>query len=327
MITHKTLKWIVGIFVFGFIITNCVVNRKITEPTQVAILPTSSSTQRFPTLEPTKTFSITSFPTSSVEQYSPTPTSTPTRLSTPDAQAREKLWREIMVKPICSLPCWWGIKPGINSEVEAQELLKPLAIRLDLDSSTIPDGSVLYGAPFDFFELSLYNNLSLVEKKEVIESIHVNGFGIYNPEEFRKIWKRYGPEEIVRLYGSPSRILLQTWQHTPQPRDPTYKYYELSLFYDQLGFIILYHGKIENKPNYTVCPAFSGNLIEEIDIYIKSLASQVPLEDLIGEQGGPRESAYSLQEASELTIQQFYNLISKNQESACFDTKADIWPK
>jgi hypothetical protein len=341
MIILKPLKLLVGYMALGLVVTNCSVNQKITEPAQTAILPTNLGSQILTTLEPTVT--IMNLPTDSVEPnrasstsikgsiktsapiYTNVPISTMTSSPTPDTQTRENMWREIMATPTCTLPCWWGIKPGMTSWIEAQNLLKPLVIYPG--SYPVSDGSVKHDATFHFFESRIFNELGLVEKKDIIETIQVQGEGLENPEDFREIWKVYTPELILQEFGLPSRISLQTWQHYVQPSDPTYRYYDLSLFYDHLGFAIIYRGRIENKPNYMVCPTYTGNLLEEIYIYTRSPTSQVPLENIIGEQGGARESAYSLQDASGLTTQQFSDLITKNQGSACFDTKADIWPR
>jgi hypothetical protein len=345
MISPKILIRIVCIVVLGFFITNCSVTSTRKEPQHTA---TGVGTQPFTTPEPPNAILITNLPTISVEptptiltstqlvtktvqpaisieQHTTTPTHTSTLPPTPDTQTQENIWREIMTTPISSLPYWWGIEPGITSWTEAKGLLSTLAIYPD--SYPLPDGIITHGASFHFFDLDLFNLLSFVEKKDIIESIQVSGQGLKNPVDFRKLWKEYVPEVILKEYSYPSRILLQTWLHYLQPSDPTYKYYELVLFYDQLGFVIIYNGRIENIPNYTVCPTLSGNLLEELYIFAQSPNSKLPLDNLIGDHGGPRESAYSLQEAAGLSIQQFYDLITKNQEFTCFDTQPFIWPK
>ena len=188
------------------------------------------------------------------------------------------------------------------------------------------EGSIKHDATFHFFVSNLYNYLELIEIKNNIKTLNVKGEGLQNPQEFRELWRRYTPAEILSTYGNPSRITIQTRKNTIQPSESTYKYYDLSLFYDHLGFVIVYSGKIENKPNYAICPTYSGNLLEEISIYSQSSESAATLENIIGEDYGPNESAYSLLEASGLTIDQLANLITDKTRTACFDTKPEIWP-
>jgi len=293
-------------------------------PTLVAQTIQSSSSTKKPLLTATPiSWSITQ-----TSENLPQSHSTATLMPTPHDPASsevEKLWQTALESPICSLPCWWNVVPGETQWFEAQTELDDIAIQPD--TYTTSRGVILHDDTFHFFDLNIYNTIELVEKEGTIESIAIRTEGLRNPNGFRTLWAQYFPEATLQKYGVPSKVVLQTFQNTVQPADLLTKFYELKLFYDPLGFVILYKGKIENIPEYLVCPTFSGNLIEEIDINLQSPASELPLESLLAEQGGQPESAYSLLDAANLTVQQFHDLLLQPNSSLCFKTESEIWPK
>jgi hypothetical protein len=316
------LSRLTGLILFLSIIsTNCSLNRGNSYHMETQ---KSSASNTLGTPLKTSTPNITDIITTPIRQITAVITTQKTPVPNLDSQEIIDKWREIMINPVCHLPCWWGIKPGFTKGYEAQELLKPMEVNLQSEQG--PNGYILYGAPFHILSKSLINFFSLLENNEIIEVIQVQGEGLNNPSGFNELWEKYSPEVILKTYDLPSRIVIQTRKNSVQPKDPTYKYYDLSLFYDQLGFVIMYGGRVENNPSHKICPSFNGNFLSEIQIYAQSQSSQIPLENIMGENYGPLESVYNLRDASGLTVNEFFSYVTDSENPRCFDTIADIWP-
>lgn len=103
--------------------------------------------------------------------------------------------------------------------------------------------------------------------------------------------------------------------------------YSLWIFYDQHGFVIRYDGGVRQDPVYHICPTLNNDLegIRQISFLLQSPESQLPLER-IDQVSITDKYIRALEDATGLSLDEFYQLFTQEDQPACFDTPRDIWP-
>lgn len=311
LIVDKKLL-ILGVIVVFLMATKCVSSNDGGTINRISI-----ATQSMPsTPHASTTLTILPFVTSAppltavIPLKSPVTSKTKTPFPTVSSTEAESRFLELLhPSTYCLLPCWWGINPGYSKVEDIQKFSDILHINAK--------------------DYTLFSDISFFDDQNIITHISIEVDGFYNPAAFKAIWEEYTPEQIVIEYGQPTRIWLDNFYDQTGPPYASPRDYGLWLFYDTLGFVIIYEGQVEIKPNYQICPTFdaNGNLLPYVGIFLQSPYSQIPLEDFVGEYGGIRSSILSLEDAIGVTNQKFYErFIQSKDGSVCFDTPQEIWP-
>ena len=231
----------------------------------------------------------------------------------------------------CRLPCWWNITPGQTWE-NAEETIQGLGGVLVPNIPGYDPETTTYATSIILKNVIPEGTISLEEKQGLVHAWHISSTGgIENPEEFRRIWKNYLAQKIVVTYGMPDRILLRG---DPASNSLQYGLYSLWLFYDELGFSILYEARI---PKYFFGTSFFRICSEtdpllNIEINTQSVDNPLPLDRFdrtleevrLGTDIGKVLVIHSLQEATGLDDREIYNTFIEN-EVACFAIPSDIW--
>jgi hypothetical protein len=279
-------------------------------------IPTSMKT-----IVPTKTVTpllLSATPTQRKKTPSFTPTISPIAL--------EAILAELISKNKgCRLPCWWGIEPGISSWGETEAFFRSIGEKPEARPK--PDGTILHSVIMtNLFDNNLSMQIKVKESNGISEVIDVGSDGFYDPQSFRTLWAAYSLDRVLKLYGPPSRVWVQTYNDQVQPPGDPSRDYGLWVFYDQEGFILLYQGKYGHQ--FSLCPTFSdtGNLGPYIYIILTSREPNIPLEELVGEQGGILSSLFPIQQAAQITEEEFYKILTKDEAPICFKTNPKIWP-
>jgi hypothetical protein len=227
----------------------------------------------------------------------------------------------------CRLPCWWGITPGKTSWQESETLLRHLgAIIKQFQSEAGGDryGVRLLGLPE--LNLSFYDN-GIPNSK--VDRIFVGGNegGGQDQREFEVFWESYSPKEVMSKYGVPSRILLYT-MGTLGNTDLGIHGYTLWIFYDLLGFMIRYDGTISDLPTYHFCFELKEGVgdIHRISLTLQHPDNPLPLERDDSILGSDSSRSVPIQNATDISIEEFHRLFTQNDKTYCFDTPHDIWP-
>ena len=272
-------------------------------PSTLTSLPTAipSPTPPSPTLTPTRT---------------PTPSSTPTLtpLPTLTAQERETRIRELLkTNGDCELPCWWGITPGRTNWAATRQFIMQY------------DGGFSYGTG-DLDIDDIYIRVVMPEGEGVVESIKVDVEGHYNQLVFEEDWKYYSLAQILATYGEPSRVWIQLAAGPVMPGSTMG--YGVWLFYDHLGFLVCYGGSgVVVQPIYHVCPTLRGpGGIVSIRLWLQSPDSKTLLEELAGVTQEQLPYLRPVEEATGLSVEEFYTLFTQSDGPACFESPRDMWP-
>lgn len=286
-----------------------------------------------PVASQTPTTFITYIPVITDTPFIP-PTETPptiyaTETSKPKATMTD-LDREILVQSFletnenCRLPCIWKIIPGESSWVDLGNHLRIQGVE-SIISISLENGDLLHGpGGFNLQNKHIINSFSFVEHDGVVTKIHLESDGYASPEYFQGQWSEYSPKQIMSLYGKPSRVWLKTRSKTMGNRHG----YELWLVYDDYGFIIQYNGFLEEMGKvFRICPRFENGMdIMWLQIHIRAPGELAPLEEMGGlVSPQPQAGKKSIEDATGLSVDDFYEIFHQNQEPACFDTPSDIW--
>lgn len=295
--------------------------------------PTSAASHPSLTALPTATTQPTSTMTPIPPTIAPLPslTATVTRTITPTLKAtltdaeRDKMVRELLITNRgCRLPCWWGIHPGKTTWSEAEYFLRSIGVRILPEKQT--EGYDLYligGIELNVVDrvAKINNSLVIYSKDGMVKYIGLRGDGSLDEIGFQKAWERYSPQNIMRIYGKPSRILLNG-----NPFSHSIEGYSVWFFYDEQGFVIEYRGLVQGKSVYHICPSFdNGKDIYRIDILTQSEEVPMPLDRIYLELYGKRFLVLPLEKASGKSVEAYYRETMLSDKPACFDVPNEIW--
>jgi len=297
------------IFMFG--IAGCV-TQEISTPSRTSILEVTS-TDPFETSIGTAT--ITESPTATQETTSTiTPVITSTIGPTYPPDQAESLVEELLnTNAGYKLPCWWGFTPGITEWQEAREFLARIARRIHNPFS--PDESfqfadVVLPAPDNISNYDLIHTYRI--RDGVIESIEVD------PGQTTL----YNIPSILTTYGVPSEVRI--WTFREAFRD--FFIFNLFLFYPDQGIVARYSTDAKKDGNL-VQGCFNNARTLSIALWSPDIklsfqdASKRTSNIDISDWGIP----VKIEEATEFTIEEFYDLFSKSSNELCIETPDDMW--
>jgi hypothetical protein len=164
----------------------------------------------------------------------------------------------------------------------------------------------------------LLGGIDFTVKDEMVTGIRVN-LGIDSKQVPRSDWAAYTPEVIFKTYGIPSGIrfwLSYNRDNQPPGQDIRYRM-DMLLFFDSLDVIVVYdNGPVERTDGfYHYCPAQSDSSSISISMWVGKDAFHPPDHDM----------GISLENATTLSLQEFYQLITENPGTACIDLKAEAF--
>lgn len=281
----------------------------LTKPT-ISVSPTPLRTATsIPTLIP---FSIAT--TTPTPQILPTtvPTITPTLTVTEKEAILYNLFESYTT---CLLPCWWGIVPGQTSWFD----IKGQLIRLSYDLSSYYQESELIGIELVFPGIEFYRvfHASFGIKDKIIQTIDSAVIPI----------PAYALSKILTTYGQPSEVWLRS-QSFVNPETGTLPV-SINLWYPTYGFIL---GYVESYSSMAEDGTITSCLGEETTIHITIWEpSQVNMLDYtqVAQQTvwfRPNGYELPLEEATDLTLETFYNTYRDASVAPCIQTPSDIWP-
>jgi hypothetical protein len=220
----------------------------------------------------------------------------------------------------CELPCWWGITPGKTIGQDAKQILSPLR--------RLGENHVLGAIYFYLLELHVYANLGFsvqVETKaseyQPVDSVYVESFITVNDDTARydESWRRYFINELLTRLGQPSEVWLGFGLYGPQ--ESKRYFYELMVFYEDLGLTVEYAGPaVKGNPN-RACLALEQLKLLRLNV-------QNPSNPKMVRPPGPGEPFTDLRPISEVTNlnpEKFYNSAKDSNGQVCIESPAKFW--
>jgi hypothetical protein len=220
----------------------------------------------------------------------------------------------------CPLPCFWGFKPGETTWQTAEPLLATFAYQISYGSS---DGSFSDTPDGNSFPAWVYLYFPEISPVPISYTFTVQDGIITMIEAHIPPTPGYALPVILDTYGQPDEVWLLT---AKAPREG-FLGFTLTLFYEQQGFMIGYgnQGTIEDGKVKSCFPAAT---FDEL-----ALGAWSPLEEITYEEAvsrttsfGPTEYEHSLEEATGMSIDTFYETFKNTAEPICLETPAELWP-
>ena len=246
----------------------------------------------------------------------PTRTPRPTPVPTMTADEEYAFFLEMLQNNGgCRLPCWWGFTPGETSWQATRDFFTSIGKETG-SVDHIQNYTVFFNTPGHYESYQSY-----IGEDGILEIIGVSASPAvgedwsftYDHPQFAEDWKTYMLPQMLEVYGPPSQVLLCTGNGAP------WSPFDLILFYAEKGFLVQYSGEAEEREGETwlVCPH-----LVEITLHLWSPERSVSLEDIPGfTMWGP----HSLEEATGMSIEQFYETFVQPDTETCLETPADLW--
>ncbi|MBI5823367.1 MAG: hypothetical protein HZB18_05015 [Chloroflexi bacterium] len=239
------------------------------------------------------------------------PTKTPyLPISTPLAKESSEITLELLqTNNGCDLPCWWGINPNQTNWSNASEFLKPF--------STIYERQ----PPSDWFVYDVrspisteVSELGIVEvvfaaRDGIVREIEANGFNEYS----------YSPSSILMKYGIPSQVLISSYS-SDYGLPPNQVPLSIDLYYPQKGINVLYgtYATVKGE-QITGC-------LKSPHLFLWSPSEHTRTINYILGWDSANTPYMSIEEATDLDIQDFYEKYSNPENSLCLQTPTNLWP-
>ena len=240
----------------------------------------------------------------------------PTISSNPEDLAQaEKLRQWVEINGGCKLPCFLGINPGKTTWRNSRQILDPFAPAYSYTYVTLFDATHNVDMGMTFILAPDEDNpTSKVERIEASLTAENMGADSY----YARMFETYLPASVMTFLGEPSQVWVKIRSSSgdlatlgPEPE------YFLVLFYDQLGFAVQYQWKVEELIwKWKLCPD-KGTIII---LYIATLEKSYSIEEIL-----LAPPYYSLEQATDMDVDTFYDTFKDASSQACLETPAKLW--
>ncbi len=249
-------------------------------------------------------------------------------------EQEEALLTSLLTDNGCELPCWWGIRPSETSWKDAEQIFfshgKSVSTWDDSRTKALGDTGHAVGLfaryspyPFDYVvEHQVY------EKDGMVHLLAITGYASQwsPPQHFAQDWQKYSLHQVLAKYGQPSQVLLHYWDFGWQ--------YSIGLVYEDKGTLVQYVGPIPGGRSFTdtapvaICP--TQNLPTAISLRLAEPGTGFNIADAFAALGYGYPDAHSfyttssLEEATEMSIQEFYETFLDRNTQACLSAQRNL---
>jgi hypothetical protein len=255
------------------------------------------------TSAPTQSPSSTAISPTVTPIFAPTETATLTLPVTLEPEQAKEALSILLQEPIdCLAPCFWGITPKQTTLDEARTILNHFGLQT---KSTTFQGKDFHGIRYDF-ESSLSIIVTLTVQDYIVTDLRVD----INPETqmpgVAREWSAYSPETLIARYDLPSKVDFFVGRAEPSPS------YAIDIYFDTVDMIIQYYS-YDIRANWQICPL--TDQMDSIRIWMGKNPIYPPPSDLI-----------SLEQATSLTMEKFYESMTGDPKKACLTLKGEMFP-
>lgn len=317
----KTLHRVLPIVLtsFFFLITSCQ-SDSLTGTMTSMTLPPVTSTLVATLSSPTSSPSSTSTPTVTISltaglTATPTTTLTPTVIPTLPLEEAEVIISDLLQNNGgCELPCWWGVIPGQASWKELKPFLQSLSLEIYR-----PGDEQTTRSQQKFYEVYVRRDLMPTTP---FWSLYEVRNGIIEGIEIASIKPQYFPlSQLLTVYGRPDEVWLVTYANTPDGSHP----FRMTLVYSERGFVVSYELEdiAERENKLVACLAQP----DRISLWLVSPERKITFADarVSTLQVSEEENYRTLAEATDLTIETFYEIFGSSDNTHCLETPGTLW--
>jgi hypothetical protein len=230
-------------------------------------------------------------------------------------QAKTRINELIIGNGDCKLPCWWGISPGYTTWQESDQLFKSLSCVYYsnyYDKPSLTTDDVLRNRRYSIIGVdcfSSYSNIWILDG--VVEAIQILGDT-----------RVYTLDKLLSNYLEPNEVLLFTYSNVP---GSTYPFY-LILYYSDKRILSIYELYAQKLGSFMRgCPQTIEPILFTWANDIKWSKEDIDQISLGIDMNGQYTRVKSINEVTEITIEQFYNLYKDPHNELCIDTPNVNW--
>ena len=265
------------------------------------------------TMKPVTTITHESFETPAPPPITPMPSPIPT-LSLTDKKMITSEFYE--ANGNCELPCWWGIIPGKTDWQEAELLLNSVAIELYTSAESEFDDRYSVG-------VDLPVSVDLSSRELLIQYYWiVNGkVMLIESEAPRPSSKIYTVSKILNMYGRPKEVQIETYAYSHGEINT----FSIALFYPDKGILVRYGALANFLDDYVSGCVGSGTGSVVVWSPEQNLSFAEALNGTRGLGTFGEQYYKSLEEATEMDIETFYQTYLDPDTETCIETPAELW--
>lgn len=322
---QRYLRYFLPLCCLGFLIVGCtsqtvepITNQVVAQATAIQThIPTVESSATSTKIAASKTPTATALPTATfTATATPVPSPTATQIATPRPTIPPDEVRAFALQLLepdasCRYPCFWSFVPGQSRFEEVESFLLTFAqdiyyseglsgLKIISVTAPLPEASVRPGFA------AFIDPVFLFEERVLVKADISLGESPHN-----------SPTQILQEYGKPDEIWINTIGHKRET--PPFR---MTFLYLEQGFGLLYgiDAKLEDK-TITACFDNSMPVGTNLAVWKPGISERIfrepPLVSF--------EQTKTLEDATGLTIDDFYTLFTDATASLCLQTDATLW--
>jgi len=264
-----------------------------------------------------------------VTQESPTATLPP---ALPADEAVKLILDLLRTNGNCRLPCWWGLTPGKTSAQNVESFLETLRNTPNYFSifdekggyvDLLPPSNNLIVRPrLEYRKNTNDGTLEMLSVHLDIErKLIEGGFEIaYGDPLNAQLLQLYTLPQVLSTYGKPTSVLVYGNRGMRQ--------FNLQIAYPESGILVNYISPLDRVgEQYSECPSQAYPtfwLWPAEHKYTPSEVVSIQLGEGIGQEW--LADFLPIEEATSLTIDDFYTIFKNAQSATCIETPVELWP-
>jgi hypothetical protein len=214
----------------------------------------------------------------------------------------------------CSLPCWWGIIPGITPWSAAQSFL----YQFDQEIYSRTAGrsqpfaaEVIIPVRSEIFSLGFLSHWYTVEENTV-QLIEVQ----YGTSPL------YSLSKVLAKYGQPTEVWARTYADTPST---THANFLIVAFYAKLGIMAAYDENA-TKGDQIISACLPSSLTAS-NLVLWAASDSDDFQSVINQTSLTDKDLHyrSLEEATRVSVGTFFDTLSRPDAQLCIETPIDLW--
>lgn len=296
MMKHmKSVGALTLILIAWLLLVGCESNASVPTPTQSAlavstVTPTQILSTAFPTVSPTLTFAPTLSP----------------------IEAKAKVLELLHNNGGCRLPCFWGFFPNQDT-AEFMSFLQTIISEEGVVSIVHEELNVEIDAAVTEISFEIYTN---------IHQLSPSGSGvkhIYGDPLYREYFQYYTLSNLLSTYGVPDHVYV-VLDTGIADMGLGIDLYLLSIEYPKDGWMAVFSMPLQHKQGiFLGCPS-------ESFVNLRTwFPEENPIGAFIGGFGASDKSyLFTIEEATGLSIEEFYQRFKATENKDCLETPADI---
>lgn len=217
----------------------------------------------------------------------------------------------------CRLPCWWGFFPGETTWMEARRSLITMTTKIEQGGSgsgienNIQYNSTNYSISYDIYGFTQESGMNLGVTNGIITSISVGGLS--TSFNFRL-------SKLLAEYGQPEKVYISTFKDAPEYPPP----FTTILYYPKYQFFATYVTDAQKIGDNLVSCLQSTNPWLDIWEINKIITYEEFEKSALGPD--PTSPLQELNDATNMSVKDFYQIFSNPQNNECIETPAKYWP-